>query len=84
MPVEGAVPFRKGAENTIEEEKSNPKILVHSPVSIQRAMMNVVEPPGLAEPPFKNRCALHPEILDVHPVMQVAEHEYRPSQQGEQ
>lgn len=43
--------------------------------------MDVVKPSGIQEPIFQNWNARHPELLQVHAVMQVAEHEHRPAQQ---
>ena len=82
VPIERTMAFRQGSENPVEKKKSNPKILIHSPIGIERPMMNVVKAPGLAKPPVEYGCSFHPEILDVHPVMQIAEHEDRPNQQG--
>jgi len=42
-------------------------------------MVNVVEAPGAQKPGSEQHIPRHPEIPQVHAVVQVAEHEDRPS-----
>src|SRR5215469_2582844 len=79
MPIERTMAPRKGAKDPIKEVETDPKVLVHPSSLIDGVVMNVVEPPGRTEPCAHQGDAFHPEILNVHAVMQVAEHESRPS-----
>jgi len=78
MPVERTVLPRKRAENPVEQEKSNAEIAVHAPLIVQHMVVNVVQPARLQKPDPQQRSSLHPKILQVHTVVQVAEHEDRP------
>jgi len=44
--------------------------------------MDVMQPSRSQEPRFQEGNFRHPEILDVHPVVQVAEHQGGPDEQG--
>src|SRR5262249_15653529 len=81
-PIEGTMTFRHGAKETIKDIESNTKVTIHEAFTVYAAVMNVVESPRFQKPCFEKRDACHPEIVDVHPVVQVAEHQDRPGKQG--
>ena len=82
VEVQGAMATRDGAEQAVEEEEADAEIAIHATLGIERMMMNVVEATGAQEPGFQDWRAFHPEILQVHAVVEVAEHEHRPGHHG--
>src|SRR5260370_2129062 len=69
------------AEETVEEKETDAEVAVHAALIIQRAMMDVVEPARVHEPGFEQRRPGHPEIPQMHAVVQITEHENGPEQQ---
>jgi len=82
--IEAAVAAKNGAKEAVKEEKSDAEVGVHVAMVVHGVMVNVVEAAGLQKPRAKKRVAGHPEIGEVHTVVEVAEHESRPEDEGEQ
>lgn len=80
--IEWTVPRRDRAEDAIEKKKSNSKICVHAAVVVHRVVMNVMQAARRAKPKTQNGSALHPEVRQMHTVVQITEHEERPGYQG--
>jgi hypothetical protein len=75
MPVAGG----QRAENAVEKKKADAKIGVHAAGAIDAVMMNVVKAPGASKPSVDQGRASHPEIADVHGIVEKAEGEKRPN-----
>jgi hypothetical protein len=67
------------AEQPIEQKEADAKVSVHQSPVIQHSVMDVVQPSAALKPTFEYGIALHPEILDMHPIVEVAEHYEAPS-----
>jgi hypothetical protein len=67
------------AENTVKEKETDPEIGIHVAGAINAVMMNVVEASGASKPAVDQGHASHPEIADVHGVVEKAESKKRPS-----
>jgi hypothetical protein len=67
------------AEQPIEQKEADAKVPVHQSPVIQHSVMDVVQPSAALKPTFEYRIALHPEILDMHPIVEVVEHYEAPS-----
>ena len=81
--IEGAVTAKNGAKEAVEEKKADAEVGVHAAIVVDRVMVNVVEAASVQEPRPEKRVAGHPEIGEMHAVVQVAEHESRPGDEGE-
>src|SRR5262250_1772539 len=81
MPVERAMALGECSKEPVEEIKSNAEVLVHAAAFVYRPRVNIVKSACLAEPRPQNGSPLHPEALNVHAIVKVAEHEGRPSHQ---
>ena len=80
--VEGWPPRGPRPEQTIKEKESNAEVLVHEPFVVESPVMDVVSFPGGDKPAPEAGIALHPEIVDVHPIVKITEHEEAPSQRS--
>ena len=74
--------LRHGPEEAVEKIEADAEICVHGASVVHAAMMDVMQPSRFQEPRFQDGNFRHPEILDVHPVVQVAEHQGGPDEQG--
>jgi len=81
--IEAAVAAKNGAKEAVEEEKTDAEVGVHAAMVVDGVMVNVVEAAGLQKPRAEKRVAGHPEIAEVHTVVEVAEHESRPKDESE-
>ena len=62
-----------GAEQPIEEGKTDAEVLVHESLVVQHPVMDIVEISRPAEPNLHDGHALHPNSFDMHAIVQVAE-----------
>src|ERR1700745_1748640 len=67
-------------EDAIEKEEGDPEVLIHEAVIVESPVMDVVSLAGRDEPALQAGSALHPEVVDVHAVVEIAEHEKAPGQ----
>src|SRR5262249_25345614 len=74
-PVKRAMAAGECSKEPVIEVKSNAKVFVHSAAYVYRPMMDVVQSPRRAEPGVQEWRAFHPETLNVHAVVKIAEHE---------
>lgn len=70
----------ESSEEAVQKVKRDSKVAIHPPGIVQGVMVNVVQAPGADEPPPKQRMTPHPEVLNVHLVMDVVEHRLGPGQ----
>ena len=68
----------QGAEDPVEKEKGDAKIRIHVTRAVNAVMMNIVKAPGASEPAVDQGHASHPEIAEVHGIVEKAECEERP------
>lgn len=78
--IKGRLHGRHGAEEPVEEGKTDAEVLVHEPLVVQHSVMDIVEIARPAEPGLHNRHALHPETFDMHAVVQIAEDPEAPAE----
>ena len=70
----------QSAEQPIESKEPYSKVFVHQSIIVQSMVMNIVQSPRSHKPIAENWSTSHPEVLDVHPVMQITEHQGTPRQ----
>jgi len=68
----------QGAEDLVEKEKADAKIGIHVSRAVNAVMMNIVKAPGTPEPVIDQWHTSHPEIAEVHGIVEKAEGEERP------
>ena len=68
-----------GAEQPIEERKTDAEVLVHESLVVEDTVMDIVEISCPAEPDPNEGYALHPKTRNMHAVVQVAEDPETPS-----
>ena len=78
--VEGALLGGQRTEQPVEQKEADAEVLVHQSGVVQHPVMDVMPLSCAPEPSLENRIALHPEVLHMHLVMQIAEHEEGPRQ----
>src|SRR5260370_14172929 len=83
-PIERTMPFCHSPEESVKEVETDAEVGVHEAFAVHAAVMNVVQPPGFQEPRSKKKNSRHPEVLGVHPVVQVAEHQDWPAEKRAQ
>ena len=83
-PIEWPVAFCHGPEETVKEIEADAEVRVHEAFAVHAAMMNIVQPSGPEEPRAQQGNPSHPEVFDVHAVVQIAEHQDGPAQQSAQ
>ena len=70
-----------GPKEAVEKVEADAKVGIHKAVAVQAFVMNVVQPARFQKPSPQARNFGHPEILDVHAVVQIAEHQDRPAEE---
>ena len=64
-----------GLEEPVKKVEADAEVGVHEAFAVHAAVMNVVQSSGSQEPRSKERNSRHPEVPDVHSVVQIAEHQ---------
>lgn len=82
--VEGRLSQRQRAKQSIEDEESDAKVLVHEAAIIQNAMMDFMQPASRKKPELQHSISFQPEPFDVHDIVEIAEHEKAPPQSDSQ
>src|ERR1700674_1409995 len=80
-PIEGTMTLRHGSEEAVEKVKADAEVSIHEAFAVQTFVMNIVKFARFQKPIPQARDSGHPEILDVHPVVQIAEHQDRPAEE---
>ena len=70
----------QSTEHPIESEEPDPEVLIHESIIVQRVVVDIMQSPRSHKPMAEDWRSSHPEILDMHPVMQVAKHQEAPHQ----
>lgn len=70
------------AEDAIKKEEGDAEVLVHEAIVVESPVMDVVSFASQDEPSLQTRSALHPEVVDVHAVVEVADHEEAPGERS--
>src|SRR5580765_252240 len=80
--IECRLSSRKRAEDPVEQKESDAEVLVHQSLVVQYVVVNVMESARRKEPALEQSVPGQPEALDVHDVMQPAEHEEAPAKRA--
>lgn len=78
--IKGGLHGRHGAEEPVEEGETDAEVLVHQSLVVEHPVMDIVEISRPAEPAPYHWHALHPEALDMHAVVQIAEDPEAPAE----
>jgi hypothetical protein len=71
------------SKKAIEQRETNSEIHVHQPFVVDHLMMEIVALASSEKPPPKEWISRHPEVPDVHSVVDVAESDKTPRQRKE-
>src|SRR6267142_2740187 len=82
-PIEGAMTLRHGSEEAVEKVEADAEVGIHEAVAVQAFVMNVVQLARFQKPSPQARNSGHPIVLDVHAVVQIAEHQNGPAEERE-
>ena len=69
-----------GIEETIEEKEGDAEVLVHQSLVVEGPVMDVMGIARRNEPALEEWISLHPEIRDVHAIVEITEHDEAPRQ----
>src|SRR5713226_437540 len=84
LPVERAMPLCHGPEESVKKVEADAEVAVHEAYAVHASVMNVMQSSGSQEPRSQEWNSRHPEVFDMHPVVQIAEHEDGPAEQRAQ
>src|SRR5260370_382514 len=75
------MPLYHSPEESVKKVEADAEVGVHEAFAVHTPVMNVVQPSGSKEPRLKQRNPSHPEVLGVHSVVQVTDHQDGPAEQ---
>src|SRR5215475_2886032 len=82
IPVKAPMTTPQRSEQTVEPEKTDSEVCVHAAFVVHRAVVNVMKPARSAKPDSDDGGSCHPEVLQMHAIVQITEHEDRPGDES--
>jgi hypothetical protein len=80
-PIEGAMTPGDRSEEAVEKVEADAKVGVHEAFAVQAFVVNIVKTARVQKPSAQDGDSGHPEVLDVHAVVQIAEHQDGPAEE---